>query len=132
MARGMTGGGEVPIMAQPRRRVLTTKRDLLRADLRRSTPEQLTQALQSLLQQSHLERDERLQSIASAFVLEALAPYWTGGRTPNEAHDALCEADPDLARVIEALAPMLLGTIEVREEAQEAIATIEAFLGLHQ
>ncbi len=117
-------------MAQPRRRATPTKRDLLRADLRHSTPEELSHALRSVLDQSCLSHDERLHALASALVVEALAPYWVGGRTPNEAHDALCEADPELARVIEALAPMLLGHIEVREEARDAVAAIEALLGL--
>lgn len=119
-------------MAQPRRRATSTKRDLLRVDLRRSTPEELTNALQALLDQSRLGPDERLQALASAFVLEALAPYWSGGRTPNEAHDALCEADTELARVVEVLAPMLLGRVEVREEARDAIATIESMLGIQR
>ncbi|MGE3960779.1 MAG: hypothetical protein AB7F65_03765 [Dehalococcoidia bacterium] len=117
-------------MAQPRRRSTPTKRDLLRADLRRSTPEELASALQSLLDQSQLGREERLHALASAIVVEALAPYWVGDRTPSEAHDALCEADTELARVIEALAPMLLNRIEVREETRDAIATIEAMLGI--
>lgn len=126
-------------MAQPRRRSVSstgttgsgaTKRDLLRADLRRSTPQELAQALQTLLDQSRLRQDERLHALASAFVVEALAPYWVGGRTAEEAHDALCRTDAELASVIEALAPMLLGRIEVREDAREAIATIEAMLGI--
>lgn len=117
-------------MAQPRRRAVPTKRDLLRADLQRSTPEELALAVQSLLDQSRLRRDERLHALASAFVVEALAPYWTGGRTPNEAHHALCATDAELAQVVEALAPMLLGRLEVREEAEDVIAAIESMLGL--
>ena len=125
------GGVESPTMEQPlRRRPTSTKRDLLRADLRGSTPEELAHAVHTLLDQSRLARDERLHALASALVLEALAPYWSGGRTPNEAHDALCEADAELALVVEALAPMLLGHIEVNEEARDAIATIESMLGL--
>lgn len=119
-------------MAQPSRRATPSKRDLLRADLRRSTPEELSQALRTLLEQSRTPRDERLHAIASAFVIEALAPYWVGGRTPGEAHDALCQADPELARVVEALAPMLLGRIEVHEEARDLIATVESILGLRR
>lgn len=113
-----------------RRRPTSTKRDLLRADLRRSTPEELAHAVHTLLDQSGLARDERLHALASAFVIEALAPYWTGGRTADQAHDALCETDTELADVIEALAPMLLGRIEVNEQARDAIATIESMLGI--
>lgn len=108
----------------------SSKRDLLRADLRRSTPQELAHALHALLDQSRLAREERLHALASAFVIEALAPYWVDGRTPEEAHEALLSTDTELASVIEALAPMLLGRIEVHEDAREAIATIEAMLGI--
>ena len=124
-------GCEGPRMEQPSpRRATSTKRDLLRADLRRSTPEEVAHAIHTLLDQSRLSHDERLHALASAFVIEALAPYWTGGRDPNEAHDALCATDTELAQVIEALAPMLLGHIEVHAEARDAIATIESMLGI--
>ena len=63
-------------------------------------------------------------------MVEALRPYWTGERTPQQAHEALLATDPELAAVIESIAPMLLGRTEVRERAGEAIASIEAWLGL--
>lgn len=118
-------------MAQAPRRS-ASKRDLLRADLRRSSPEELSEAIQSILDHSRLHDDERLHALASALVVDALRPYWTPGRSPQEAHDALCRTDPELAAVIEALAPMLLGHIEVHEEARNVIASVEALLGLER
>jgi hypothetical protein len=117
-------------MAQVPRRRPATKRDLLRLDLRHSTPEQLADTVQALLDQSSASAEERVHLLASAFVVEALRPYWTGDRTPQQAHDALCREDPELAAAIEALAPMLLGRAEVREVAHAAIASVEALLGL--
>lgn len=117
-------------MAQAPRRRPVTKRDLLSADLRHSTPEQLAETVQALLDQSSATAEERVHLLASAFVVEALRPFWTHDRTPQQAHDALCREDPDLAAAIEALAPMLLNRAELREAAQDAIASVEAILGL--
>ena len=38
-------------------------------------------------------------------------------------------ADPELAEAVEALAPMLLGRAEARDDAQNAVAEIEELLG---
>lgn len=115
---------------QPRRRPTSTRRELLRLNLRRSTPEQLVEAVHTLLDQAGASNEDRIDLLARSLVVEALRPYWTGGRSPQEAHEALCTADPELAAVIEAIAPMLLGRSEVRQTADEAIASIEALLGL--
>ena len=121
-------------MAEPIRRrpagKPSSRRELLRIDLRRSTPEELAQAVQALLEHANAAADERVDLLARALVVEALRPYWTGDRTPQQAHDALCATDPELAAVVEAIAPMLLGRTEVRERATAAIASIEALLGL--
>lgn len=116
----------------PRRRETSNRHDLVRIDPRRSTPEQLSEAVHGLLDQSQLPRDERLHALASALVVEALEPYWTDDRTPDEAHRALRRTDPELAEVIEALAPMLLGHIEMHEEARSVISSVEALLGLNR
>ena len=95
-----------------------------------ASPQQLADALHALLEGFHLSHDERLQALASAFVVEAFRPYWTDHHTPEEAHQALVQADPELAQVIAVIAPMLLGHIEVHEEARDAIASVEALLGI--
>jgi hypothetical protein len=102
----------------------------LQGRLFRATPEELAHAVQTLLADSRLGHEERLHVLASAFVIEALAPYWADGRTPDEAHEALTRTEADLARVVEVLAPILLGHITAREEATDAIASIEVMLGL--
>ncbi len=114
----------------PRRRPVSTRRDLLRIDLRASSPEQLAEAVQALLDHANAAADDRVELLARALVVESLRPYWTGQRTPQQAHEALCAADPELAAVIEAIAPMLLGRSEVRARADEVIASIESLLGL--
>ncbi|MEX2373375.1 MAG: hypothetical protein WD800_06180 [Dehalococcoidia bacterium] len=114
----------------PRRRPTPTKRQLLAVDLRQSTPEDLTNAVQALLETSSTPADERVHVLASALVMEALRPYWTPGRTPQEAHEACAQADPELARMIEAIAPTLLERVEVRATAREAISDVERLLGL--
>ena len=110
------------------RRVAASKRDLLRLDLRRGTPDQIAEAVQALLDQSTLSHDERVQLLGGALVLEALRPYWGDGRSPGDAHESLRLHDPELADAIEAIAPMLLGRAQAQNEAQEALAAVEAML----
>lgn len=121
-------------MPEPARRrptgKTTSRRDLLRINLSRSTPEELARAVQALLEHANPSAEERVDLLARALVVEALRPYWTGERTPQQAHDALLTTDPELAAVIESIAPMLMGRTEVRERTGEAIASIEAWLGL--
>jgi len=67
--------------------------------------------------------------LGGALVMEALRPYWGADRSPHDAHEALRRDDPELARVIEAIAPMLLGRVEAQEEGRAAIEAVEALLG---
>lgn len=106
----------------------SAKRALLRMDLRRGDPERIADALRRLFGESGLSSEERVQVLGGALVVEALRPYWTGSRTAEQAHHTLRAADPELADAIEALAPMLLGRAEVREEAGAVIEAIEALL----
>ncbi|MEX2374381.1 MAG: hypothetical protein WD942_02195 [Dehalococcoidia bacterium] len=94
-------------------------------------PEQrITSAIGQLLEGSELHSDERLHALASAFVVEALRPYWPAHRTAAEARDALCLADPEVANVLATLAPMLIGRIQAREDGQTAVAAAESMLGI--
>ncbi|RJQ09481.1 MAG: hypothetical protein C4558_06255 [Dehalococcoidia bacterium] len=118
---------------RPLRRAAATpsasaKRAILRMDLRHGDPERIAEAVRWLLGESGLSSEERVQVLGGVLVVEALRPYWTGDRTAEQAHLALRTADPELADAIEALAPMLLGHAEVREEAGAAIEAIEAML----
>ena len=112
----------------PQSRLPHSKRDLLRLDLRRGTPEQLAEAVQALLDQSALSHEARVQLLGGALVLEALRPHWGDGRSPAEAHAALRAHDPELADAIEAIAPMLLGRAQAHEEAEQALEAVEALL----
>lgn len=106
----------------------TSRRDLLRLDLRRD-PGQLAGAIQALIDRAELGAEERVQLLGGALVLEALRPYWGDGRSPGDAHASLRRADPELADVIEAIAPMLLGRAQAHEDAQAAIDAVNALLG---
>jgi len=106
------------------------RRELLRLDLATCTPAEIADALHAVLERAGVSAEERVQLLAGALVVEALRPYWLPDRTPEEAHDALCLHDPDLAQVIEVIAPMLLGRAELREETADVLASIEALLGL--
>lgn len=97
-------------------------------DLRRGDPDRIAEALRRLLDDSGMTSEERVQVLGGALVVEALRPFWTAAQTAEGAHLALRGADPELADAIEALAPMLLGRAEVREEAGAAIEAIEALL----
>jgi hypothetical protein len=106
----------------------TSRRDLLRLDFRRD-PEQLSEAIQGLLDRSDLSSEERVQVLGGALVLEALRPYWGDGRTPADAHALLRRDDPELADAIESIAPMLLGRAQAQEDAQAALDAVNALLG---
>ena len=106
----------------------TSRRDLLRLDFRRD-PEQLSEAIQSLLERASVPAEERVQVLGGALVLEALRPYWGDGRSPADAHALLRRDDPELADAIEAIAPMLLGRAQAQEDAQAALDAVRALLG---
>ncbi len=109
----------------PRLPRATSRRDLLRLDFHHD-PEQLSGAIQALLDRSGLGAEERVQLLGGALVLEALRPYWGDGRSPADAHASLRRDDPELADAIEAIAPMLLGRAQAREEAQAAVDAVSA------
>lgn len=97
-------------------------------DSHRADPERVADIIGRLLRESGLSSEDRVQLLGGALVVEALRPYWTDGRTPEQAHLALHAADAELADAVEALAPVLLGRAEVRAEAGAAIEAIEALL----
>lgn len=95
----------------------------------RSTPEEISAALRTLLDRSSTP-DDRVELLASAMVIEALQPHWHSGRSAGDAHEALRQADPEIADAIEAIAPMLLARLEARNDSVEAILSVERLLGL--
>lgn len=73
-----------------------------------------------------VHRDDRVQILGGAFIIEALRPYWRPGLTAVEAHEALAAAEPELAAAIETLAPLLLRRELAREEAADALRELAA------
>jgi hypothetical protein len=107
----------------------STRSALMRLDVRHGTADQLAALLEQVFQESSLDAQERVQLLGGALVMEALRPYWGADRSPHDAHEALRRDDPELARVIEAIAPMLLGRVEAQEEGRAAVEAVEALLG---
>lgn len=97
-----------------------------------SDDRRLITSIGTLMEQSGVAGDQRVHALASALVVEALRPYWDSAATPAQAHDALQAADPELAEVLAALAPMLLGRIQAHEDAQVAIQAVESLLGIQR
>ena len=119
--------------SRPRRRSSNSARSsirsaLLRLDLRHGNADQLAALLEQVFEESPLDPQQRVQLLGGALVMEALRPYWGEDRSPTDAHEALRKADPELARAIEAIAPMLLGRVESQEEGRAAIEAVEALL----
>jgi hypothetical protein len=106
----------------PRRRLLAI--DFATADLAT-----VGEAISTLLEETTLSNEDRVQLLGNALVMEALRPFWVDGRSPGEAHRMLRGADPELADAVESLAPMLLSRAEARDVAERAVAEAEALLG---
>ncbi|HKS91223.1 MAG TPA: hypothetical protein VJQ83_04785 [Tepidiformaceae bacterium] len=87
---------------------------------------QLMQAIVALLDAAGIEQDARAEVLGGAFVTEAVRRFWEDGRSPEDAHALLRERDGELADAVEALSPMLLGRAQAREDAGDAIRSIEA------
>jgi len=106
----------------------STRSALLPLDLRHGNANQLAALLEEVFEESPLDAQQRVQLLGGALVMEALRPYWGADRSPHDAHDALRRADAELALVIEAIAPMLLGRVEAQEAGLAAIEAVEALL----
>jgi len=97
-------------------------------DLSNADPATVADAMATLLDGTSLSNEDRVQLLGNALVMEALRPHWVDGRSPGEAHRLLRSSDPELADAVEALAPMLLGRAEARDDAQRAVAEVEELL----
>ena len=89
----------------------------------------LSGALRELLDGSRATSSERVEVLfASALVTEALRPYWSAPQTPSGVQSALRSNDPELADVLQVLAPYLLARRTVRTVAEAATAEAERLL----
>ena len=105
---------------------MTPGRRVLRFEVNAGSADDVLGALAELFRASGLSHEERVHLLGGAFVTEALRPYWVDGVTPIEAHERLRINDPELAAMIEAIAPILLGRNEVRADGEAAVAWVES------
>lgn len=96
---------------------------------REATPDQLSKLVCGLLDAAGLTPEQRLEVLGGAFVSEAVRPHWLTAGAAVEAHDRLRGEDSELADAVEALAQVLLGRQETREEASHALAELDRMFG---
>ncbi len=97
-------------------------------DLRGRDRAEAIEIVQRALVQAGYEASDCVDVLGGAFVSAAVRRYWAEGLSPAEAHERLCAEDPELARAIEALAPLLLDRAEARGQREAAIAAVELLL----
>ena len=95
---------------------------------RGASSEELTALLCGLLEAAGLTPEQRIELLGGAFVAEAVRPHWGEEAAAERAHDALRIADGELADAVEALAQVLLGRAQTRDEATAALAEFERML----
>ena len=82
--------------------------------------------VQRALSDAGYEPRDCVEVLGGAFVSAAVRRYWVEGLSPAEAHERL--RVPELARAIEALAPLLLDRAEARSERDAALAAVAMLL----
>jgi|GEM_PF-6258918 len=87
--------------------------------------EQLAALVCRILEAAGLSQEQRVEVLGGAFVAEAVSPHWDTGDNAEAAHGALRVADEELADAVEAVAQVVLGRAQSREEAAEAIAELD-------
>ena len=89
--------------------------------------DQLSKLVRDLLDAAGLTPEQRIEVLGGAFAAEAIGPHWEAGE-PADAHASLRSADEELCDAVEAVAQVLLGRAETREEAAAAIAELDRLL----
>ena len=97
-------------------------------DLRGRDRNEAIEIVQRALVDAGYEAGDCVDVLGGAFVSVAVRRYWAEGLSAAEAHERLCAEDPELARAIEALAPILLDRVEARGQREAAIAAVELLL----
>ena len=90
--------------------------------------DQLCSLVCGLLDAAGLSPEQRIDVLGGAFVSEAIRPHWADPSDARAAHQDLRRADEELADAVEALAHVLLGRTEAREEGALAIQELERLL----
>ena len=104
---------------------MSEPRDL---DLRGRDRNEAIEIVQRALVDAGYEAGDCVDVLGGAFVSAAVRRYWAEGLSAAEAHERLCADDPELARAIEALAPLLLDRVEARGQQEAAVAAVELLL----
>ena len=97
-------------------------------DLRGRDRNEAIEIVQRALVEAGYEAGDCVDVLGGAFVAAAVRRYWAEGLSAAEAHERLCAEDPELARAIEALAPLLLDRAEARDQREAAVAAVELLL----
>ena len=97
-------------------------------DLRGRDRNEAIEIVQRALVDAGYEAGDCVDVLGGAFVSAAVRRYWAEGLSAAEAHERLCAEDPELARAIEALAPLLLDRVEARGQQEAAVAAVELLL----
>ena len=101
-------------------------RMLARAD--GASTDQLSSLVCGLLDAAGLTQEQRIEVLGGAFVSDAVRPHWAEDASAEDAHDALRTTDSELADAVEAVAQVLLGRAESREDARAALAELDRML----
>ena len=99
-------------------------------DLRGRDRNEAIEVVQRALVEAGYEAGDCVDVLGGAFVAAAVRRYWAEGLSAAEAHERLCAEDPELARAIEALAPLLLDRAEARDQREAAVAAVELLLAV--
>ena len=97
-------------------------------DLRGRDRLEAVEIVQRALVEAGYEAGDCVDVLGGAFVCAAVRRYWAEGLSAAEAHARLCADDSELARAIEALAPLLLDRVEARGQREAAVAAVELLL----
>ena len=97
-------------------------------DLRGRDRNEAIEIVQRALVDAGYGAGDRVDVLGGAFVSAAVRRYWAEGLSAAEAHERLCAEDPELARAIEAIAPILLDRVEARGQREAAVAAVELLL----
>lgn len=76
-----------------------------------------------------IESEQLVRVLGSAMVAAAVAPFWVEGESAGDAHSRLTAQDPELAAVVDAIAPMLYSRELGARTAAQALAEVESLLG---
>ncbi len=84
--------------------------------------------VQRALAEAGYETGDCVDVLGGAFVSAAVRRYWMAGLDAAAAHERLCADDPELARAIEAIAPILLDRVEASDQRTAAVRAVELLL----